>query len=300
MPRVSIVVRTKDRPWFLARALRDITAQTFGDLEIVVVDDGSEAATLDAVVAAADLGDRARVVRPEGAGGRCAAANAGVAAATGDYLVLHDDDDLWHPEFLTRTVRWLDDHPDDVGVITRTEIMYERYADGRWSEVGRVPFWSDMTRVSLVEMLEVNRAVPISFLYRRSVHDEVGGYDESLDAVEDWEFSLRLLAARTIGYIPETLAVWTQRPSATGIDANSMFALTHEHRRDDGIVRDRALREWIAREGAGLPLMIAGEFAQLREFLVEQLNRELDRRHPVSALIRRAVLADRRRRGLRR
>ncbi len=87
-------------------------------------------------------------------------------------------------------------------------------------------------------------------LYRRSIHDEIGWYDESLDAVEDWDLYLRILRAGEIGFLPgEALAFWTQRPDATGLDANSMFALTEAHAADDARVRDRALAEWVGREG---------------------------------------------------
>jgi glycosyltransferase involved in cell wall biosynthesis len=297
MARVTVLVRTKSRPWFLARALRDVAAQSFTDAEVVVINDGGDEVAVEAVIRESAVAERTRAIHVRGQGGRCVAANQGVAAAHSEFLVLHDDDDLWHPDFLARTTQWLDAHPLDVGVMTRTEIRYERWADGAWREVSRVPFWADLTQISLTEMLEVNRAVPICFLYRAAAHEEVGGYDESLDAVEDWEFSLRLLARHTIGFIPEALATWTQRPSAEGDEANSMFALQHEHRRDDQAVRDRALRAWIAREGDGLPLFIAGEFARQRVEYTETLNRELDRRHPVAALARRAVRSWRRARG---
>ncbi len=231
--------------------------------------------------------------------GRCIAANAGVRHARGTYLVLHDDDDLWHPDFLVETVRFLDAHPNDSGVVVKTDIVYERSTAAGWREVARVPFWTDQRAITFVEMLSINRAVPIAFLYRRGVHDDVGLYDETLDAVEDWELSLRILARGSIGYIPRTLAYWTQRPEASGRDANSMYALADRHRHDDAVVRDRALREYVARDGLALPLYVGGEFAALRTFIKEELNKELDRRHPLAALVRRALLHRRRRQGRR-
>jgi hypothetical protein len=147
----------------------------------------------------------------------------------------------------------------------------------------------------LIELLEVNRAVPISFLYRRSLHDLAGWYDESLDTVEDWDFYLRVMAVGSVGFIPGApLALWTQRPRAHGADANSMFALEAQHARDDLIVRDRALAEWIDNNGPGLPLHIAlverrisdlvrAESAALRADFV----RALDARHPIWSRIRR-------------
>ncbi len=201
-----------------------------------------------------------RLIDTAAPGGRCVAANAGVAAADGsEFVVLHDDDDLWDPRFLERTVAWLDAHPEDVGVAVATAIAYEQRIDGAWVETSRVPFWEGMTRVSLTDMLDRNRVVPISLLYRRRVHDEVGGYDERLGTVEDWEFLLRVLGRHSVGFIPgEPLAIWTQRPSATGVASNSMFALEDRHAEDDALVRDRELAAWTSANGMGLPLYLAG------------------------------------------
>lgn len=298
--RVGIVVRTRHRPGFLRRALTDIAAQTFADWRVVVVDDGGDVAEVDAIVAAAELGERVEVVHiAEGEGGRCAAANAGVRAVDTDYVVLHDDDDRWHPDFLSRTVAWLDEHPAHAAVSAATEIVYEENRGGAWVEVGRAPFWAGMTRISIGEMMSVNRAVPISFLYRRAMHDEVGYYDETLDAVEDWDLYLRILRRGEIGFLTgEPLAFWTQRPESVGLDANSMFGLAAEHARDDAVVRDRALAEWVHREGPGLPLYISTLHDQLaaridaaadrlRDEIREDLRREIDAHQPVLSRLRR-------------
>lgn len=291
--RVGIVVRTRQRPDFLRRALADIAAQTWDRFLVVVVNDGGVPAEVDRVVSEAGL--PTVTVRHIGAGegGRCAAANLGVRDTGTEYVVLHDDDDRWHPEFLARTVAWLDAHPSDLAVAVPTEIVYEEKRGGAWTEVGRAPFWAGMQRISHTEMLSVNRAVPISVLYRRAVHDAVGWYDETLDAVEDWDLYLRILRQGDIGFLPgEALAFWTQRPDATGLDANSMFALTEEHAVDDARVRDRALTEWVRREGDGLPLYLVSLHAETLAHIdtrVEELGRDLrarirdDLRHEVDA-----------------
>lgn len=296
---VGIVVRTRQRPGFLRRALTDIAAQTETEWRLVVVNDGGDPAEVDAIVAAAELGDRVDIVHiAPGEGGRCAAANAGIRSLRTDYVVLHDDDDRWHPEFLARTGAWLDAHPDQAAVSAATEIVYEENRGGAWVEVGRAPFWAGMTRISLGEMMSVNRAVPISFVYRRALHDEVGGYDETLDAVEDWDFYLRILRGHDIGFLGgEPLAFWTQRPDSVGLDANSMFGLAAEHARDDAVVRDRALAEWVQREGAGLPLYMSALQAQLsaqldgvaerlRAEIRDDLRREIDAHQPVLSRLR--------------
>lgn len=295
MPRVSVIIRTKDRPAFLARALNDIAAQTFTDWDVVVVNDGGDAESVLAEAAASPSAARVRVIDSPLPGGRCVAANAGIREATGQYVVLHDDDDRWAPEFLAKTVAWLDEQPDDVGVMVSTAIVYEEERGGEWLEIERIPFWAGMSRLSLIELLEINRAVPISFLYRRSLHDLVGWYDETLDAVEDWDFYLRVATARSVGFISgEPLAMWTQRPRAVGADANSMFALDAQHARDDMIIRDRALAAWIEDNGPGLPLQIALVERRIGDVLRSEVaalrgdfERELDARHPIWSRIRR-------------
>lgn len=131
--------------------------------------------------------------------------------------MLHDDDDLWHPAFLEATVRWLDDHPDDIGVTVRTEIIYEAERDGRFQEVGRAPFWPRLTAITYAELLQVNRFVPISYLYRRSLHDDVGMYREDIHAAEDWELNLRTALRHHIGLLGG-------EPSRTGCSAPASMA----------------------------------------------------------------------------
>lgn len=291
--RVSVVVRTKDRPLFLARAIEDVLAQTFTSWELVIANDGGDPSAVRAVVDRYSdaLADRALVIDVERPGGRCAAANQGIRAGTGEYVVLHDDDDLWHPSFLARTVATLDGRPHDAGVMTATAIVFEELHAGAWVETGRVPFWEGLTGVSFTSLLEVNRAVPISFLYRRAVHDEVGWYDESLDTVEDWDLYLRITQRHPIAFLGgEPLAFWTQRPKATGSDANSMFEISQLHERDDLAVRDAALRAWVAENGPGLPLYIALVEKQLSariDALRADIIRELDVHHPVTTALRR-------------
>lgn len=295
MPRVSIVVRTKDRPEFLRRALVDIAAQTFDDWEAIVVNDGGDAAAVAAVMELASVDCPFTMIDSPAPGGRCAAANAGINAAAGEYVVLHDDDDRWDPSFLARTTNWLDTNPADGGVMVSTAIVYEEQRGDEWVEVERVPYWAGMSRLSVIELLEINRAVPISFLYRRSLHDLAGLYDESLEAVEDWDFYLRAISVAPIGFISgEPLAFWAQRPRAAGAAANSMFALGEQHIRDDLRVRDRALAAWIDTNGPGLPLYIALMERRIKEHTQAQLmelrrdlTRELDARHPIWSRIRR-------------
>lgn len=279
------MVRTKDRSDFLARALADISQQTFNEWRTIIVNDGGDRAGVEAIVAASAIGDRCEVLDTAAPGGRCVAANLGVRASNSEYVVLHDDDDMWHADFLLDTVAWLDVHPTAAGVSAATEIHYEERVAGRWSVVERVRFWADMQRISLSEMVETNRIVPISFLYRRALHEEIGWYDVTLDAVEDWDFYLRVMRRHPIGYLGgEPRAFWTQRPTTYGAAANSIFALASEHARDDAVVRDRALSKWVAENGLAVPLYVGSVEKRLRHEFATELSVQLEQqRHQIVA-----------------
>lgn len=272
--KVGIVVRTKDRPLMLARALRDVAEQRFTNWTIVIVNDGGEEAAVERLIEEMPAVQRARVsvVHHERSQGRSAAANAGIRALGTEYVVLHDDDDLWHADFLQLATRWLDTHAEEVGVVARTEIVFESERNGRFAETGRIPFWPSLTGINYADLLQVNRFVPIAYLYRRAIHDEVGFYREDVHAAEDWEFNLRVAARHPIGFIGDrTLAYWMQRPHTDGNLGNSMFVLADEHEHFDRRIRDEALRAYVAAHGDGLPLFLA-------RFVQEEIQRQLDSR----------------------
>lgn len=278
-PIVSIVIRTKDRDLMLARAVDDVLAQTFGAWEAILVNDGGDPDLVDGVLAArsADLASRARVVHLPRSGGMEAASNAGVQLATAQYLVIHDDDDTWDPEFLARTVAHLQANPDALAVAVSTEIVVERAEGAGFVEVERRSFVPPGESVSLFDLLTTNRVVPIGLLVRRDVVDDLGGFDESLDVVGDWDFNLRLVTRGRVDYLPgPPLAQWRQRPSATGSSANSMFAARAEHTRFDRIVRDRALRAEAAEIGLGTPLFVARLVDEAEQRIIRHLDRRLD------------------------
>lgn len=290
-PRVGIAVRTKNRPWFLERTIADIRAQDYPSWTVQVVNDGGDPAAVDQIIAAlpADVAARISVRHNERPAGRSAAANQGIGALDTEYVVLHDDDDLWHPSFLRTTVGHLDTHPRDIGVMVRTEIVYEKQADEGFVEAGRTPFWPDMSEITYSDLLQVNRAVPISYLYRRVLHEDVGWYREDLHAVEDWEFNLRTALKHHIGFIDGSpLAFWMQRVGVAGELGNSMFALEREHDHYDRLVRDEALRAYVEKEGPGLVLY-------LTRYIQDEVSRQLDERRGPGARVVQAARAWRRR-----
>ena len=275
-PTVAIVMRTRNRVLLLDRAIRDVTAQTFDDWMLVIVNDGGCVADVETVVARhrQALGERVRVVHHEKSRGMEAASNAGIRASESEFVAIHDDDDTWHPDFLKRTVEHLRSSG-DAGVGVRTEIVFERISGSLVEEIERQIFEPGIRSISLFDTLRSNRCVPISLLYRRAVHASAGYYDETLEVVGDWEFQLRVLQQNTIGFIDgQPLAFWHQRRESVGDLGNSVIVADSAHSAFDRGVREKHLQKHAQETGLGALLY-------LTKHQEEELN-DFHRRHSYS------------------
>lgn len=247
-PTVAVLVRTKDRPRFLRRALANIAEQTFTDYTVCVINDGGDESATRAILQASPLahlleGDALRLtLLTTGGGNMEAASNAGLAATDSEFVAIHDDDDLWAPEFLERTVGALR-ASEALICSTRVVERYERETpEGEFEVYKERIFHDGLPGFGLQFLYRTNRAVPIGILYRRRLHELVGFYDESLPVVGDWEFNLRAAAVTEVLLVDEPLAYWSLRPEADGADANSVQRQA-EHARFDASVRARAIRD---------------------------------------------------------
>jgi glycosyltransferase involved in cell wall biosynthesis len=215
MKRVTVIMRTRNRPMFLRRAVASVKAQTWTDWQIVVVNDGGDAAEVDTVVAEAGVAAEAlQVIHHAVPVGRAAACNAAIRVSESEFLTVLDDDDTWHPEFLRQCMAVLGQLPADAvqrGVATRTLLINESWVDGGCREKKRVPFNPDLVTVSLADLAVENYYTTNAFLYRRNVLPETGFYDETLPVLEDWEFNVRFAAKFSILVIPEYLAFYHRR-----------------------------------------------------------------------------------------
>lgn len=247
-PTVAVLVRTKDRPRFLRRALANIAEQTFTDYTVCVINDGGDESATRAILQASPLahlleGDTPRLtLLTTGGGNMEAASNAGLAATDSKFVAIHDDDDLWAPEFLERTVGALR-ASEALICSTRVVERYERETpEGEFEVYEERIFHDGLPGFGLQFLYRTNRTVPIGILYRRRLHELVGFYDESLPVVGDWEFNLRAAAVTEVLLVDEPLAYWSLRPEADGAEANSVQRQA-EHARFDASVRARAIRD---------------------------------------------------------
>ncbi len=196
--RVSVIVRTKDRPERLAEALAALGAQTWRPLEVVVVNDGGKPVDDVLAVLPGDLSVIHR--RLETSVGRSAAANLGVGLATGSWLAFSDDDDVWLPEGIATLASAAGSGGEGfyygkVGAFHYPDGVAERR---RFRTFGR-PFDPDV-------LLFENFIPIIGCLAPTAVVRAAGGVDEDLECFEDWDLFLRLSDRLPFRFVDDEVA----------------------------------------------------------------------------------------------
>jgi GT2 family glycosyltransferase len=207
-PRFSILTPTYDTPADILRAtLGSVTEQTYTDWELCVVDDHSPSPEVLRILDEAAAADRRiRVGRRDANGGIAAASNDALAMATGEFVALLDHDDLLHPDALARVDDALRARPDGDYVYTDEDKVD---AEGVRSGPFYKPDWSP-------ERLRTQMYTCHLSVLRRSLVDEVGGFDPAFDGSQDWDLVLRVTErARRVLHVPEVLYHWRTLPTST-------------------------------------------------------------------------------------
>ncbi len=268
--RVLVVMRTRWRIHMLPRAVRSVLSQTYPNWFLQIVNDGGPPHLVETEISPYRhlLEGRVGILHRDRQYGMEAASNAGIAAADGDFIAIHDDDDTWSPDFLARMVAKL--HAGGhAAAASRSRMVRERWDGSEHVPIDVVECGPTLVRVTSADLAERNHFPPISFLFRRRVYDEVGPFHEGLPALGDWHFNKRVAARSPIEVHPETLASWHLRdPSAA----------TPNSPRTDHWRSDRFVRSWPD------PLPVPEFFGQARQVRVWGDGRSLDgfQRMPLS------------------
>ena len=204
-PRVSVVIPTRNRARMVCEAVDGVLAQTFRDLEVIVVDDGSTDDTPRAIPAR--YGDRSRVrFLRQAHRGVSAARNRGIAESRSEFVALLDDDDCWRPEKLARQVATLEAEP--AAALCFSDVRYRGGdKDGKtFFEV--TAYDGDLSFPRL--LLENFIVTPSTVLLRREKLGPAPHFREELREAEDWEFFLRLRLRHPFVCEPTALTLYRQ------------------------------------------------------------------------------------------
>lgn len=272
---VSVIIRTRNRPIFLSRALASVEGQQLDDYELIIVNDGGEAQIVQAALdkTSPKLQTRTQVVNNQVSNGREAALESGLACASAPFFAIHDDDDTWDPQFLSKTVAFLQAHPHLGAVAARTQLVSEKLeSDGTITILERADLALEHHSFNLIDMLVGNYIPPISQLIRRASADLVGHWDGRLSTQADWEFNLRLLQAQPAGFLEgPALAFWHQRPGLAGEGGNSVITAALEHQQDNLAIRESYLRTDSPSPALGQAL-VSAEYYRRSQAQLEQVS----------------------------
>jgi len=207
LPAVSVIIPNYNRESLIGRAIQSVLDQTFRDLELIIVDDGSTDQSAAFVKTIQD--SRVTLVTHPVNLGLAAAWNTGIREARSGLIAFLDSDDSWHPDKLVEQISFLQNNPDVAGCTTG----YIQSGLHRTRMV--IPSQKDL---ELKQILFHNTLhLGTTMLIHREVFDKTGPFDEILIRGQDTDWLIRFVQTGNLCVIPKLLATvnqHTQRSAA--------------------------------------------------------------------------------------
>lgn len=203
---VSAIITTYKRPpEIVKRAAESVLNQTFKDIELLIIDDSPSSYELREAVKtmASSLGERVRYIQHEENRGACVARNTGLKNANGEFIAFLDDDDEWLPEKIEKQLNIITKN-DDLALVYCGR--YTHYTSEQRTVEQKVKFY----RGNIYGKLILDNFIgSTSFpLIRKSVLEQLGGFDINMKAAQDIELWLRIAKRHIVDYVEEPLVCY--------------------------------------------------------------------------------------------
>lgn len=207
-PLVSVVLPAHNRAAVLTRSVNSVLGQTYAQLELIVVDDGSKDETRDVLHSLQTRDDRVRIISLTESGGAARARNVGWQAAKGEWIAFQDSDDEWVPDKLERQM--------EAGLSSdQDRVHFARYRYITPAEQTVFPLDSAEALEGRLHrrLLDGNVLSLQTTLITPRVLQAVGGLDERLRRFQDWDLALRVSRGASFHFVDAPLAdVFADRP----------------------------------------------------------------------------------------
>lgn len=275
---VAILMRTKNRPILLARAIESVIQQKYSNWHLYLVNDGGELAIVDNLIKLnqADLKNRLTVINNSVSLGREKSFNCGFHLATEEFLVIHDDDDSWHPNFLHETVIYLQNNKDAVAVVTKCIIINEEIIDNTTVKQLNIHDWSNwQDQLDITNLIQGNSIPSISLLIRTKIAKFIGEFNENLSILSNWDYYLRLARIGEIKTLNKKLAYEHHRPNINNIYGNSFISESDKYFKYKIEYKNSLIRQLLNNnnhEGYELLYTFLINNEQKKNELIEKLN----------------------------
>jgi glycosyltransferase involved in cell wall biosynthesis len=206
-PLVSVIMPNYNNEKFIAESIRGVQNQSYGNIELIIVDDGSKDRSLEVVKKAAADDSRVRIIPHARNMGLPYARNTALKNSKGDYIGFCDSDDIWLPEKLDIQIEAFNRNP-GIGVIHGDSIIIDAagnltgerfsstYATEKRAKDGFI--FNDLIRTNYISVPTV--------LIRRTCYEDIGLFPENLKWLEDWMYMLRLANKYRFLYIREPVS----------------------------------------------------------------------------------------------
>ncbi len=198
-PLVSVIIPTYNSATFITDCVASIRRNTYPNVEIVIVDDGSPDNTLDVIKG---LDTEITLIEQANAG-RGSARNNGFKAASGDYIAFLDHDDLLEETSIEDRVQYLASHSEKGWVFTDAMEYNSRRELGLYLD--QFP-WLDLNQDQFIQLLRGIYPLTSTIMVRNSLLKKIGGFNTSINYGDDIELFMRLLLVSEVGMIKEPLS----------------------------------------------------------------------------------------------
>lgn len=210
LPLISIVIPCFNDAEYIEQSINSALNQTYSNIEIIVVDDGSNIETKEVL---GKLEPKITKLITQENKGQSVARNGGITGSKGEYILVLDSDDFFEPSFCEKAIPLFENNAEVKVVSCYTNLLYEDGTMGLFKTLGG----------SLEKFLCSNRALG-SALFKKEDWQICGGYDEKMNqGLEDWEFYIRMVKnGGTAAIIPEALYNYRIRRNTTTDKANQV------------------------------------------------------------------------------
>ena len=216
MSKVSVIIPTYNAPKYLVCAVDSVLNQTYKDYEIIIVDDGSDQLTREEICPYMEQFSNIRYLYQDNKG-PAAARNKGIEASSGEYIAFLDHDDIWLPNKLEVQMKLFNEGPSVGLVYCRFKYLYED------SGIIKEDYREYCSGQVLDRFLSKNYIPTTSLVIaRRECFSTLGGLDESLRIVDDYDFYIRVAQRYEFAYSDECLVIWRRHADSMSLAAIEM------------------------------------------------------------------------------
>ena len=208
-PKLSIVLTCFQGKDWIDKTIESVLNQSFRDWELIIVNDASPDESAGVLEEYKSQDPRIVVVTNPKNLGIAASCNRGFKEIKGTFFSLLDQDDLWKPEKAARQVQHLEKHKNHDVVWCRMELI-----DAQGDTLGERKLPEPRTGNLFLTFFKHGAAPLLSCMYRSSLLDRVGLFNETLEGNEDVDFMLRVADAASFGFVPEILVEQRYRPGS--------------------------------------------------------------------------------------